>query len=409
MTTTSTLSMPEDTAQRALYEELARGEHSTGPNGTVVFVVFTDQLDLRRGDLYVALGLAKYLNRLGWGVRLLPGPQWYEPLEGPADVAIVMIESFVPGLLPPHVATVAWCRNWTSAWAALPYLDEFDAIWSSSAESAAVLSKAAGAAVEVVPIAADAELFHPAAGQRDIPVLSTANFWGEERSLAGALGAVSRRHEVVWVGGGSTTEDTGDVVFPGNASYFAVPELYRRSSLVVDDVIPPAREFANHNSRLFESLSAGALPITNEARGLEELGLADVPVYSGPDDLVATVDGLLADPEGTAALQRRLAEVVGARHTFAHRAGQVDGILRALVASTSTRSSRSPLIGWIARERVRLNAFHEQLVAEQARTAELEARAAAEPSTRAVVSAAARRLVQLPARIVRRLARRTGN
>lgn len=399
----------EDLEHRAFYERLAAGELATGPRGTVVFVVFTDQLDLRRGDLFVALGLAKALTRVGWGVRMLPGPLWYEPLEGPADVAIVMIESFVPGLLPPHVATIAWCRNWTRKWAELPYLDEFDAIWSSSRASADVLEGASGRPVEVVSLGVDEELFATADSARDIPVLSTANFWGDERSLAPALAEVSARHRVVWVGGGSSDPDTGSIEFPGSASYFAVPALYRRSTVVVDDLIPPAKEFGNQNSRLFESLSAGALPVTNEASGLADLGLQDVPVYSSPTELVRIVDELLRDPERTAALAERLAAVVARRHTFAHRAAQVDDSLASLAASTANRTSRPELIRWITTERVRLNRFHQDLVLEQARSADLEAQRDAEPATGALLRTAAVRIAQLPARIARRLrARRSG-
>ena len=54
-----------------------------------------------------------------------------------------MIESFVPGLLPPHVATVAWCRNWTSAWAALPYFAQAEV--TPALQPALILPAVAGA------------------------------------------------------------------------------------------------------------------------------------------------------------------------------------------------------------------------------------------------------------------------
>ena len=54
---------------------------------------------------------------------------------------------------------VAWVRNWTDAWAALPYLDSLSEIWCSSNDSAAEISKVYAGHVEVVPLATDPGLF----------------------------------------------------------------------------------------------------------------------------------------------------------------------------------------------------------------------------------------------------------
>lgn len=395
------------TDHRALYEDLAAGRHAEGPKGTVVFVVFTDQLDLRRGDLYVALGLAKYLQRLGWGVRLWPGPKWDEPFDGAGDVAIVMIESYVPGSLPPHIATIAWVRNWTEKWMSLPYLAEFDAIWASSGPSAAALAEASGRHVDVVPIGVDHELFAPGTGARDIDVFSSANFWGDERELAAGLALVSHTHSVVWVGGGTATGDVGAITFPGPVSYFEVPEYYRRSTIVVDDQIPPAKRFGNQNSRLFESISAGAIPVTNSGLGLDELGLGEVPVFGSPAELSSIVDRLLADPESSGALRDRLAATVAERHGFAQRAETVDPWLTAVIGTTRTRTARSELLVWVTAERAKYNALLQANAALEARVTLLEGELAAEPSTRELFSGAARRFVRLPGRVIARL-RRSG-
>jgi len=404
MSVANQLGLNEDAEQRSYYQDLADGHYAVGDLGTIVFVVYTDRLDERRGDLYVALGLAKYLQRLGWGVRLWPGPLWDEPFEGPADLAIVMIEAFIPGLLPPHIATVAWVRNWTEKWMTVPYLSEFDAVWASSRTSADALSGPYGGEVTVVPIGVDAELFHDADSQRDIEVFASANFWGEERELAPALAEVSLTRHVVWVGGGSTSPNTGEIVFPGPISYFAMPRAYAQSTVVIDDVIAPAKRFGNQNSRLFESISAGAIPVSNCALGLAELGLDEVPVYSSGAELTAIVDGLLTDPDATAALSQRLAAVVAERHTFAHRAAQVDGSLRALVEATRGRESRSPSIVWMATERGRIN--H----ADFATRIELERVAALgeqieNPPTGYLVRKLLRRIPQLPGRALREVKR----
>lgn len=395
------------TSHEAYYEQLAAGDFAIGPKGTIVFVVFTDQLRLRRGDLFVALGLGKYLQRLGWGVRLWPGPKWDEPFEGPADAAIIMIESYLPGMLPPHIATIAWVRNWTEKWAALPYLGDFDAIWASSGPSAEALATSWGGDVQVVPIGVDREMFSVSREGKDVEVFSSANFWGDEREIARALATVSRSHQVVWVGGG-TTGDIASITFPGAVSYFELPDWYNRSTIVVDDQIPAAKRYGNQNSRLFESIGAGAIPVTNSALGLAELGLGAVPVFGNPAELETIVSNLLHNSVWASELQATLAAVVDERHGFDHRAALIDPVLSRLVAHTRGRTARSHLIVWLTEERARYNELLQQNAAAEVRFAELRSRHEAEPSTSSLFAASARRLLQLPARIGRRLFARGG-
>ena len=102
------------------YAAIARGDHATGDRGTIRFAVSTDDPTEGKGDLFVALGLARALRAEGWGVAMWPIRRWAE--EVPADTAVLvnMIESFVPGLVPSGTATIAWVRNWTAQWATLP-------------------------------------------------------------------------------------------------------------------------------------------------------------------------------------------------------------------------------------------------------------------------------------------------
>jgi spore maturation protein CgeB len=81
---------------------------------------------------------------------------------------------------------------------------------------------------------------------------------------------------------------------------------------------------------VFEAIAAGALPVTNSDRGLDSLGLADVPSYNAPEDLNPLVDRLLGDPDGTEALVGKLAAVVRERHTFEARAGDFVSLMAAI-------------------------------------------------------------------------------
>ncbi|MCS5722026.1 hypothetical protein N1028_06835 [Herbiconiux sp. CPCC 203407] len=339
-----------DDRQREHYDEIVAGLHADGDAGRIAFAVSTDDLDAGRGDLFVALGLAKYLARRGWGVRLWPMSQWGERLEG-VDAVVSMLESFVPGLVPPHAARIAWVRNWTETWLEQPFLREFDAVWSSSSASAEVLAEAYGRAVDVVPIAADAELFSPAEGRRGLTVVSSVNHWGRPRRIHSVLGDLGARVDVTLFGEQGDGAAVSHVAHAGRISYFGLPDVYRRSLVVLDDVIEQAAVYGNQNSRLFESISAGALPVTNTRAGLDELGLDAVPTYSGAEDLAEVVERFGRDLDAFTARTDELSAVVRERHTFEVRAAETEPLIRAAIGRAEDRAEPSYLFAALATER----------------------------------------------------------
>lgn len=339
-----------DDRQRELYDSIVAGEHAEGEAGRIAFAVSTDDLDAGRGDLYVALGLAKYLARRGWGVRLWPMSHWGDRLDD-VDAVVSMLESFVPGLVPPHAARIAWVRNWTETWVTLSFLREFDALWSSSSASAEVLAGPFGRAVDVVPIAADAELFSPADQARGLTVVSSVNHWGRPRRIHSVLGDLGTRVDVTLFGEQGDGAAVNHVAHAGRISYFGLPDVYRRSRVVLDDVIDQAAVYGNQNSRLFESISAGALPVTNTRAGLDELGLGAVPTYTGADDLAALVQELDGDPAAYSARTGELSAVVRERHTFEVRAAETEPLIRAAIGRAQDRAEPSYLLAALAEER----------------------------------------------------------
>lgn len=342
---------PVDTAVLTEYRAIVDGDRRTGPRGNLLFMVSTDDLSKGRGDLYVGLGLARGLSRAGWGVSLWPTERMTEPTPSDIDVAIVMVESFVPGLVHESTHVVAWVRNWADEWAALPYLDQFTQIWCSSSISAGRIGEVFDGPIHVVPLGTDVELFHPREVERAGEVVTTANYWGVPRGLTAALEALSSRARVTWFGANSrhlqfdATLDHRDSI-----DYFSLPWVYSSWVVVVDDVIEAAAAYGNQNSRLYDALACGALVVTNEARGLEELGLGAVPVYERPDDLVRIVEGALEDPAGTRALVERLGAIVRERHTYDARAKTVGEHLEAAIA-TGAPPVRSALLRWATLQR----------------------------------------------------------
>ncbi|GAA1055643.1 hypothetical protein GCM10017608_22970 [Agromyces luteolus] len=353
------------------------GAKADGPRGTVVFCVSTDDPAEGKGDLFVALGLARALGRAGWGVRLWPMDRWNEPLPD-ADVAVSMIESFVPGGVAARTVLLGWVRNWTERWVELPFLAAFDGFLASSIATADELRKRYDGPIGVLPIGVDTELFDGVApSARPSDIVTTANFWGAERELQEAIRPVAARHRVDWYG--QNAEHLvlpGGVLHRGAVTFEELPAVYGSAKLVLDDLIEPAKAFGNHNSRLFEALACGALPITNTDAGLDELGLSEVPSYGEHAALVDVVDGLLDDDERRAALAERLRSIVRDRHSYASRAESFDGFLAPI--RSSDRRVRPEWLGWATevRESLRdaefaLDETRSGLHAEQQRTRRL--------------------------------------
>ncbi|WP_374114435.1 glycosyltransferase family protein [Curtobacterium sp. RIT-PI-V] len=348
-------SSPASSPLAAEYEAIARGDHATGTRGTIRFAVSTDDPTEGKGDLFVALGLSRALRAEGWGVDVWPIRRWAETVPEDTTVLVSMIESFVPGLVPARTATVAWVRNWTAQWASVPYLAEFDAVWASSTIARDELVRVVDVPVEVVPIGVDLDLFTTDADGTTPPprtdrTVTTVNFWGARRGVQDVLQQVAPPEPIVWFAANVEHVDAAPgVELRPAVSYFALPEVYRAAAFVVDDVIAPAAEFGTLNSRLYESLACGALPVTSCALGLDELGLADVPVFTDAPSLERAIAMPAAERD---ALVARLGAVVRERHSYAARAVQVGPLLDAATSHAATRTGASdPLLRWAAQQR----------------------------------------------------------
>ncbi|WP_175475928.1 glycosyltransferase, partial [Curtobacterium sp. MCBA15_016] len=175
-------------------------------------------------------------------------------------------------------------------------------------------------------IGVDLELFTTDPGTpRSDRAVATVNFWGVRRHVQDVLDDVRPAEPIVWFAANAEHVDPSPgVELRPMVPYFALPEVYRSAAFVVDDVIAPAAEYGTLNSRLYESLASGALPVTDCALGLDELGLGEVPVFED----AASLERALAMPaDERTALVERLRAVVVERHSFAARAEQVRPVL----------------------------------------------------------------------------------
>jgi hypothetical protein len=82
-------------------------------------------------------------------------------------------------------------------------------------------------------------------------------------------------------------------------------------------------ESGSVNSRVFDAIAAGALPITNGLVGAKEAFGSALPTYSSAQDLQAAVSFYLSDENARLAKVAELQAIVRREHTYAHRANDV--------------------------------------------------------------------------------------
>ena len=115
----------------------------------------------------------------------------------------------------------------------------------------------------------------------------------------------------------------------GHLPYEEIPKVYRGAKIALDDATPSTKEAGSVNSRVFDALAAGCLVLTNNVTGAEETFGGLLPAFRNREELEALLKRYLEDDaarrEKTAELRRFVLE----RHTYAARAEQLDGLIRA--------------------------------------------------------------------------------
>ena len=321
--------------RRARYESaLARSAFSGRGRRSVAFAVSTTNLDAGRGDVFVAVGLGLELERLGYDVVYVESRSWYR-LPAGCDLLVAMLPDFDPSRLPQRLPTVAWVRNETDRWIQQPHLGFFDLVLCSSGASEHAIREVYPGPTEILAIGVDTALFDGAGDAPRAGVSTTVNQWGMEREVYSGLRSAPIDFPLDIYGQGRGFPAEVLAHWRGPVSFFDLPAIYSRSRLVLDDFNHTTAAYGNVNSRVFEALAAGALPITNRRAGLQEVGLGEVPTYSGRHGLLPLVRRLIDDP-ATASLASRLSAHVRRHHSFERRAAQFDASTRDLAPAERT-------------------------------------------------------------------------
>lgn len=339
----STMRLPvhEDVQVRDAYAAALARQSFTAGEGRIVMAVSSVNLAEGRGDLYTAIGMGRRLEQLGYEVVYRTPAGWYD-LPMHADLVIALIaerdDVFEPARLSRRVRTLAWIRNQTDRWMTLPTLALFDAVAASSTPTLRAIRRVHPGPHLLLPIAVDEDLFRPTDVERVDAVATTINAFNRDRMLFRTLVEGDLGAPLAMYGRAESLPASLRPHAHGPVSFFSLPAVYGSATLVLDDLQEGNRAFGNLNSRIYESLACGALPITNAAAGLEEAGLAEVPVAESAADLRALVARYRAEPAARDALVARLRDVVLSRHTYSRRASTLDSFLRSAVPSDAQPS-----------------------------------------------------------------------
>ena len=289
------------------------------------------------GDYYTAHELGDALAALGWRVTYAErhGNRWYD-LDRSVDVLISLLDQIDIRRIRRGIVTVAWVRNWTDRWVRHPWFDEYDIVLASSERSREIIARETTRLPALMPLATNPERFHPRppAAELQADVMFAGNHWGHERSVESVLPGIAQGRELAVFGKGwEMTSLAG--YHRGSLPYDRLPEAYASARVVIDDTAGPTLPYGAVNSRVFDALAAGAVVVSDNAKGVRELFGESFPVARDVDELRAVLDGLEADPAEAAARQASLRELVLERHTYAQRAVEI----------------RDHLLAWVEAER----------------------------------------------------------
>jgi O-antigen biosynthesis protein len=221
----------------------------------------------------------------------------------------------------PGLTTIAWVRNWGERWLAHPWFEEFDVVLASSRRMAERIAASSRHRPVVFPLATNPDRFTPGDGRRHGVVLAL-NHFGDDR---GAVDLAATVADLELYGKGWDTVPEVVDRWKGHLPYEELPALYGRAEVVLDRAGHHTKQDASVNARVFDALAAGAIVVTDQHDGAQELFGGALPAadLDTVGDLIAR---LRADPE-TPDRQRRLREVVVAHHSYAQRARTLQQLL----------------------------------------------------------------------------------
>ncbi len=330
--------------RRAMHAERLRGEVGFSADPIVIgFVVSGGNQQSVAGDRRAALEMGQALMDLcAWHVRIMPANQ-KDPnsfnVSG-LDVLVVLDDCYDLGEVRharPGLLTIAWMHQCIDRWTLRDWFDRYDLCLCPSHKVAERIQRGRGKPAYVLQPATNASRFTPAqAGAlRDIDCYYAECRAPETRTPDPLAPDNIRSYFGLFeFGADDQPQCRPHPYLEGRAPPQALPSIYRRSRIVIDDTTPSTNPSGALKQGVFDALAAGALVVTNNKDAARETFADLMPTYADADELRRQLRHYLQDGAQLASSANTLREQVLAAHTYGHRAQTLQ---RILVEAAETR------------------------------------------------------------------------
>mgnify|MGYP001815207090 FL=1 len=292
---------------------------------TVAITVTRDDPQAGWGDWYTAHELGDALEAVGYRVVYAERhkDRWYE-LDPNVVAVICLLDGYDVRKAPAGALTIAWVRNWTDRWIERPWFGEHDVYIPSSRVIHELLAEAGAVVTDVIPLATNEARFYPRPMNEvyanDYEV--TSNYWKAARP--GIEEVIVRPGEMFSIFGKGWVEVPRlSRYVRGHLPYDELPDIYSSSKIVLDETATPTLPYGAINSRVFDAAACGALVISNNELGSDELFDGTLPVYGNAAEQRELLDKYLGDADLRRATADAVRETVLRHHTYRHRAGEI--------------------------------------------------------------------------------------
>ena len=319
--------------RRVFHRDFVAGDRFwSGAVLKAAFAVTEAHEDAKAGDYYTAMELACACEEeLGWSVKFLArNKDWYDLKD--VDVLIVMVDAYdfsevrypKPGLIK-----VAWMRNWFDRWAGRDSFNEYDIFLCSCRKGLDFISRK-GKKAHFFPIATNEKRFSPEVDNKaeNCDYCFTGHKWGITRDIEEMLNPAEVEYRFAVYGNNWDGHDKFGKYWKGFVHYEELASVYSNARVVIDDAVNGiTKPWGSMNSRVFDALASGALVITNNTAGANELFGDQLPTYTTREELHTSLNTFLGDENRRSALANALRNVVLDKHTYRKRARRLRSIL----------------------------------------------------------------------------------
>lgn len=304
--------------------------HIDAPKAAVKIGVPNHEEKASWGDTHFAEALASGLSKQGMPTEVHILPEWDLPQNQAVDVVIHIrgLTNYAPK--PAHI-NVLWIISHPDD-VTLRECQKYDLILVGSKQYADWLDSRLDVPVAFMPQATDERRFRPVEPEDELAseILFVGNSRGQTRSAIDW--AVESRLPLTIYGKGwdglISSEFLADEYFPNER----LASLYSSAKVVLNDHWPDMRDSGFISNRIYDALASGAVVITDQVDGLEDMFGDLVPTYSNRRELEGIVRRLLSDEQERLEIVREASKLVLDQHTFTRRAEQVLELISPLLS-----------------------------------------------------------------------------